>query len=423
MSRLVLIGSGETAPTMVRVHRELLADLPDGSAVLLDTPFAFQTNRLDLVTRIRRYFAESVGREVEVVHWPPLEDDAMARERALAQLEQASWLFAGPGSPTYALRHWRDTSLPAAVESVVRRGGTVVLGSAGAVTAGALAVPVYEIYKAGEDPSWLDGLNLLGALAGLQAAVLPHFDNREGGHYDTRFCYLGETRLLALETQLPPGAGVLGVDEHTAAVLDAGTGTLSVLGSGTVSLRTAGRTVSVPRGRRVPLTEVAVVLAGSAAGGRFVPGTRPPASGGAPPACSGASTSVGTSLRDETDAARAAFEQAAARRDGTGCAAAVLAIEEALVRWSSDTLQSADAADARRVLRALVVRLGRLAEQGLADPADVIAPYIDLLLRVRARAREGGDFAAADAVRDALTGLGVQVRDTASGTDWFLAAG
>ena len=30
---------------------------------------------------------------------------------------------------------------------------------------------------------------------GLPAVVVPHYDNAEGGHHDTRFCYLGERRL------------------------------------------------------------------------------------------------------------------------------------------------------------------------------------------------------------------------------------
>ena len=33
------------------------------------------------------------------------------------------------------------------------------------------------------------------AEAGLDAVVIPHFDNAEGGNHDTRFCYLGERRL------------------------------------------------------------------------------------------------------------------------------------------------------------------------------------------------------------------------------------
>jgi hypothetical protein len=40
--RLVIMGSGETAPTMIKMHRTLLEGVPEGAAVLLDTPYGFQ---------------------------------------------------------------------------------------------------------------------------------------------------------------------------------------------------------------------------------------------------------------------------------------------------------------------------------------------------------------------------------------------
>ena len=55
------------------------------------------------------------------------------------------------------------------------------MASAAALTLGAVTIPVYEIYKVGEEPRWLEGLDLLGPATGLRAAVVPHYDNAEGG--------------------------------------------------------------------------------------------------------------------------------------------------------------------------------------------------------------------------------------------------
>ena len=66
-------------------------------------------------------------------------------------------------------------------------------------------MPVYEIYKSGADPAWAPGTNLLERLTGLRAALIPHYDNTEGGTHSTRFCYLGERRLRFLEGALPEG--------------------------------------------------------------------------------------------------------------------------------------------------------------------------------------------------------------------------
>ena len=94
-----------------------------------------------------------------------------------------------------------------------------MFASAAALTLGIATVPVYEIYKCGEDPHWLEGLDVTSA-AGIRAAIIPHYDNNEGGTHDTRFCYLGERRLSIMERDLPEGAFVLGVDEHTACTFD-----------------------------------------------------------------------------------------------------------------------------------------------------------------------------------------------------------
>ena len=42
--------------------------------------------------------------------------------------------------------------------SVVQAGGTVTFASAASLTLGRKTIPVYEIYKVGEPPRWLDGL-------------------------------------------------------------------------------------------------------------------------------------------------------------------------------------------------------------------------------------------------------------------------
>ena len=90
---------------------------------------------------------------------------------------------------------------------------------------------MYEVYKVGADPVWAEGLDLLTPL-GMTVAVIPHYDNAEGGSHDTRYCYLGEGRLEIMEAQLPPEGWVLGVDEHTACIFDFEAGTATVMGLG-----------------------------------------------------------------------------------------------------------------------------------------------------------------------------------------------
>lgn len=140
---LVLMGSGETSPTMVETHRRVVRALGAAPrAVLLDTPYAFQENATDISARARAYFSRSVGLRVE----------------AGAAVAGADWVFSGPGSPTYALERWARTSVAGDLRARVRsREGATVLASAAACTAGVATVPVYEIYKVGAEPYWARG--------------------------------------------------------------------------------------------------------------------------------------------------------------------------------------------------------------------------------------------------------------------------
>ena len=54
---LVIMGSGETAPTMVKPHRSIFERVGDRPAVLLDTPYGFQSNADDISSRAVGYFA------------------------------------------------------------------------------------------------------------------------------------------------------------------------------------------------------------------------------------------------------------------------------------------------------------------------------------------------------------------------------
>ena len=65
---LAIMGSGETAPTMVKVHRQLLDKMgpPPVPAVLLDTPFGFQENAREIAGRAVTYFRDSLRTPIAV---------------------------------------------------------------------------------------------------------------------------------------------------------------------------------------------------------------------------------------------------------------------------------------------------------------------------------------------------------------------
>jgi cyanophycinase-like exopeptidase len=398
---LVIMGSGETAPTMVKPHRALFERLGPGPAVVLDTPYGFQENAEDISHKAVGYFAASVGRTVEVATWRTAPPPGLARERALAAIQAATWVFAGPGSPTYALRQWQGGPIPELLRDKLSSGGAVVFASAAALTLGSHTVPVYEIYKAGFAPAWAEGLDLVRQATGLPAVVIPHYDNAEGGHHDTRFCYLGERRLAQMEAELPEEAFILGVDEHTGVILDLDACTATVIGNGGLTIRRHGQSTVYPTGSALTFAD----LADAHAPARPAPDVASTVDDDPSPAAD--------SLAAEAERLEEVFNAAADAQDIDGCVAAILDLEQVLLDWSADTNISPEGEQARSTLRRMVVRLGRLASVGAG-------PFVDTLLELRTRARAGKDFATSDWIRDQLDAAGVEVRDTPEGARWLL---
>jgi cyanophycinase-like exopeptidase len=411
---------------MVTIHKELAARLGSGAhrAILLDTPYAFQENAGDISARSQAYFARSVGLKVAVVSDADLPQDRNPGAAAgLAAIRSSDWVFAGPGSPSYALGRWRGGAVAAALRDRIAAGaGVTVIASAAAAATGFVAVPVYEIYKVGADPHWLEGLDLFGVL-GLRVAVIPHYDNAEGGTHDTRFCYLGERRLAVLERDLPADAAVLGVDEHTALILDLETQEAEIVGRGGATVRKGGVSSVLPAGTRITLADLRTMVSSGAGGpDRSRPGElgRDPRS--PEPGPGAGQEAPGQALSEVTSDAAGRFEAAARDRAGAIMVAAILDLEAAIEAWSTDTDENDSAERARAVLRGLVVRLGQAAEQGLADPAERLRPAVEPLVGLRDELRANRSFAAADVIRDALAAGGVELRDTPDGTSWAVVA-
>ena len=420
---LAIMGSGETAPTMARVHRELFTRFGDGPvpAAILDTPYGFQENADQLSARTVEFFRTSVGRPVSVASYRSRDVDSLTSATAIARLREARYIMAGPGSPSYALRQWIGGPIPDVIGSKLAGGGIVTVASAAAVTLGLVAIPVYEIYKVGEAPRWVDGLDLLGPATGLRAAVVPHYDNAEGGNHDTRFCYMGERRLRLLEQQLPDGAFILGVDGHTALILDLEGRTAAVAGAGGVTVRADGRGTFFPSGSEVPIETLAQVAQDLGSGRSVEIGWEPgPERAGAFDPEAARPASVGGLQAAAAADFEAAFIDAV---DGGHVAAAVGVLLDldtmiaARLRAGEDSPEL-DAASA--IFQSLIARLGELAQRTALDPREMVDPFVSALIDLRARARERHDWETADLVRSRLVGAGIEVHDEDGASSWSL---
>jgi hypothetical protein len=238
---VVLLSSGETAASGRRVLDWLLGRwIPPVRIALLETPAGFQPNSefvAEKVADFMRHHLQNHQLQVDVVParklGTPFSPD---HPQIVAPLRKADVIYAGAGSPTYAVRNLKDTLAWYTLLARHRLGAGVVFASAATIAASAQALPVYEIYKVGEDPHWAPGLDLFGAY-GLSLALVGHWDNTEGGaDLDTSRGFIGQARFEQLRATLPSQVKVVGIDEHTALIVDLPSRTCQVIGLGGVTL-------------------------------------------------------------------------------------------------------------------------------------------------------------------------------------------
>lgn len=245
---VVLFGSGETAPTSGKVHEYVAQHLPTSPQIaILETPAGFEPNSPQVAGKIETYLARRLQNyqpQIEVLparkkgtsHSP--DDPDIVRP-----ILRANWLFLGPGSPTYAARQLRGSLALEMIAARHRLGAALMLASSATLAFSAYTMPVYEIYKVGQDLHWQDGVNFFAPF-GLPLVVIPHWNNTDGGdELDTSRCYLGRNRFSRLVDMLPPDQTIVGLDEHTALVIDKAAASCQVMGNGrAVILRNGQRT-------------------------------------------------------------------------------------------------------------------------------------------------------------------------------------
>jgi len=405
---ITLMGSGELTSTMVEVHKELLTRIPSPPRpVFIDTPAGFQLNSDQISRRALEYFQTRVGQRMELASFRSSDISESEAEKAYRSLREANYYLIGPGSPSYAVRHWKKSLVPDILGRGIEEGACLVAASAAALTIGSKTLPVYEIYKVGQPLHWLEGIDILGRF-GFDLVIIPHWNNMEGGTHDTRFCYMGEPRFRELEAGLPDGTGVLGLDEHTGLILDLREQTGEIRGIGMVTLRIGGRDRTFHKGESFPLS-----LLRDGPKEYLSPAT---------PAPEKRSDKIkeGISFWKRIHSAEEGFKQGLEEFAPDKLTAAILELDGIIWEAHRDLESEEFIAQAREIFRELVVLLGVRIESWPGSRRDCLAPLIELLLNTRKRLRDRREWEAADALRSGLQRLGIAIEDTDKGTRWHL---
>jgi hypothetical protein len=398
---LTLMGSGEMSPGMAETHRRVMRQIEgEVRPAFIDTPAGFELNVSNIREKAVEYFRDNFSLDLAIASFPSAaQATPLTTEAALRTLRNANYIFSGPGSPTYAVRNWRGTPIFETMAGKLASGAHLVMASAATLALGRYTVPVYEIYKVGEEPHWVDGIDLIGRY-GLNLAIVPHWNNNSGGGHDTTRCFIGASRFEQLRAVLPTTATVLGIDEYTACVLAPHEQTCRVFGAGTVTVQHG--------------ENVRVFGAGEQFGFDLL---RHPQSSSDTPAAS--------KLAALTNDTLAAFRQALRdHRPASAVGYAHSLIE--LMRVTRETGTDADQlAYVQLMVREMLAVLAIWLEehQGSAHHAPIEDPLLgrlaDLLIAQRAALRAGKQYAQADQLRADLLAAGIELKDTPQGTVWL----
>lgn len=261
IGQIAFLGSGETSLAGGRIF-ELLAKKINAPLriALLETPAGFELNSAQVVGRVGDFMKTRLQNYKPVVGVIPArkKDSAFSPDdpAIIQPLLHANMIFMGPGSPTYAIRQLQDTLAWDVIRARHRLGATLIFASAATISVGAHALPVYEIYKVGQDVHIVDGLNFFSDF-GLHVSFIPHWNNAEGGvDLDTSRCFVGMDRFKEWCDLVPSENVTLGLDEHTGIIMDFESGTCEISGVSSVSIVGDCDPIIHPAGMKFPLSEV-----------------------------------------------------------------------------------------------------------------------------------------------------------------------
>lgn len=238
---IVLLGSGETLPTSGKTHEYVAQRLPtNGRVTILETPSGFEPNSNLVAGKIKTFLERRLQNyNLDIQLLPARKkgtDFSPNNPDIVTPMYRADEILLGPGSPTYCVRQLQDSLALHILKARHRLGSTLFLSSSAVLAFGAQTMPVYEIYKVGEDLHWKPGLDFAGDY-GLPLVFIPHWNNTDGGEeLDTSHCYVGTDRFNRLRQMLDPSYKIVGIDEHTSLILDFEEECCRVMGKGSVTL-------------------------------------------------------------------------------------------------------------------------------------------------------------------------------------------
>ncbi|HNK64070.1 MAG TPA: hypothetical protein PKL78_06425 [Anaerolineales bacterium] len=261
LGRIAFLGSGETSLAGGRIFESLARFIPDPLRIaILETPAGFELNTSLVAGRVADFL------KTRLQNYKPVIDLIPARKKGtefspdnpeiLKPLLQANLIFMGPGSPSYLARQLHGTLAWDIIRARHRQGATLVFASAATISVGQWVLPVYEVYKVGEDVHVKDGLDFFNDFTA-PISFIPHWNNAEGGtDLDTSRCFVGMERFGLWKNMLPGESVIVGLDEHSGIIMDFEKDLCDVHGVSSVTVMKQNKIEIHPSGVSFPLSDL-----------------------------------------------------------------------------------------------------------------------------------------------------------------------
>jgi len=201
---IILFGSGETLPSSGPAYDFIARKITGPLDIsILETPAGFQNNSGKVAKKVADFIEQCLSNYQPSSCLIPARakgtdlnpDDPLLLE---PMLKTSNWIFMGPGSPTYTVRQLENSLTSRYLYAMHCNGVALSLSSAAVLAISTLTLPVYEIYKVGEDLHWVKGLDFFGNY-GLNIVFIPQWNNKDGGSdLDTSRCFMGLERFYKL---------------------------------------------------------------------------------------------------------------------------------------------------------------------------------------------------------------------------------
>jgi cysteinyl-tRNA synthetase len=211
---------------------------------------------------------------------------------------------------------------------------------------------------------------------------------------------------MRLESLLPPETPILGIDEHTACILDLQTEQLYIRGIGGVTLRHRGIEKNFRDGQNLAMEDFRGL------------GIPHPAEKTLPAAQPMAVQLTQDSFIDLVKSFQESFAEHLKKGRGAALVDVLVGLDKLIWKSCKEFEDEDMISQAREVLRGMIVQLGLLFDESPKDVPSILSPLMDILLEIRGKLRSGKQWEMADQIRYNLVQAGIIIEDTPQGPRW-----